>query len=183
MLSHILVTYKTFSLLSFLLLFFGLLISAQNLYYPNKTWEEKEPAFFGFDNQKIEEAIRFSTENENQVEVNLENAITKAFGSEPYFEIKGPTKFRGKPNGVIIKNGYIIGKWGDINRVDMTFSVTKSYLSAVTGIAVDKNLIRSEKDFVSSYVWDKTFDGEKNSIITWEHLLNQSSDWLSLIHI
>ena len=59
----------------------------------------------------------------------------------------------------------------------MTFSVTKSYLSAVTGIAVDKNLIRSEKDFVSNYVWDKTFDGEKNSLITWEHLLNQSSDW------
>ena len=35
----------------------------------------------------------------------------------------------------------------------------------------------SEKDFVSNYVWDKTFDGEKNSLITWEHLLNQSSDW------
>ena len=59
----------------------------------------------------------------------------------------------------------------------MTFSVTKSYLSAVTGIAVDKKLIRSEKDYVSNYVWDKTFDGEKNSRISWENLLNQSSDW------
>ena len=163
-------------LLSFLLLFFGLLISAQNLYYPNKTWEEKEPAFFGFDNQKIEEAIRFSIENENQVEVNLENAITKAFGSEPYFEIKGPTKFRGKPNGVIIKNGYIIGKWGDINRVDMTFSVTKSYLSTVAGIAFDRGLIALQ-DPLKNYVWDGKFSSNHNHLITWHQLLNQSSQW------
>lgn len=163
-------------LLSFLLLFFGLLISAQNLYYPNKTWEEKEPAFFGFDNQKIEEAIRFSIENENQVEVNLENAITKAFGSEPYFEIKGPTKFRGKPNGVIIKNGYIIGKWGDINRVDMTFSVTKSYLSTVAGIAFDRGLIALQ-DPLKNYVWDGKFSSNHNQLITWHQLLNQSSQW------
>ena len=59
----------------------------------------------------------------------------------------------------------------------MTFSVTKSYLSAVTGIAIDKGLIKSEKDKVSRYIWDKTFDGQKNQKITWEHLLNQSSDW------
>ena len=44
-----------------------------------------------------------------------------------------------------IRDRYIIASWGDTKRVDMTFSVTKSYLSAITGIAVDKNLIRSEK--------------------------------------
>jgi CubicO group peptidase (beta-lactamase class C family) len=59
----------------------------------------------------------------------------------------------------------------------MTFSVTKSYLSAITGVAIDKNLIKSEKDIVSDYIWDKTFDGNMNSKISWEHLLNQSSDW------
>ena len=47
-------------------------------------------------------------------------------------------KKRGPSNGLIIKDGYIIGSWGDTKRVDMTFSVTKSYLSAVTGIAIDK---------------------------------------------
>jgi CubicO group peptidase (beta-lactamase class C family) len=30
---------------------------------------------------------------------------------------------------------------------------------------------------VSSYIWDKTFDGNKNQKITWEQLLNQSSNW------
>jgi len=27
------------------------------------------------------------------------------------------------------------------------------------------------------YVWDGTFEGEHNGEISWEHLLNQSSDW------
>ena len=157
-------------------LFFGLLISAQNIYYPNKNWDEKEPAFFGLDNQKIEEAIIFALENENKVDVNLETAIVKAFGSEPYFEIKGPTKNRGKSNGVIIKNGYIIGKWGDVNRVDMTFSVTKSYLSTIAGIAFDRGLIELQ-DPLKKYVWDGKFDSEHNQLITWHHLLNQSSQW------
>ena len=157
-------------------LFFGLLISAQNFYYPNKNWDEKEPAFFGLDNQKIEEAIIFALENENKVDVNLETAIVKAFGSEPYFEIKGPTKNRGKSNGVIIKNGYIIGKWGDVNRVDMTFSVTKSYLSTVAGIAFDRGLIELQ-DTLKKYVWDGKFDSDHNQLITWHHLLNQSSQW------
>ena len=103
--------------------------------------------------------------------------VLKRWSIEPYHTIKGPTKKRGETNGLIIKDGYIIASWGDTKRVDMTFSVTKSYLSAVTGIAVDKKLIRSEKDYVSNYVWDKTFDGEKNSRISWENLLNQSSDW------
>ena len=52
-------------------------------------------------------------------------------------KILGPTKKRGSSNGLIIKNGYIIGSWGDTGGVDMTFSVTKSYLSALTGIAIE----------------------------------------------
>ncbi|MEO0333143.1 MAG: serine hydrolase, partial [Bacteroidota bacterium] len=58
-----------------------------------------------------------------------------------------------------------------------TFSVTKSYLSTMAGLAVDERLIKSVDDSVGQYVWDGTFAGEHNSQITWEHLLNQSSDW------
>src|SRR6056297_1924180 len=78
---------------------------------------------------------------------------------------------------MIIKEGHIASSWGDLTRVDMTFSVTKSYLSAVAGVAWDKGLIHSTDDKMTKYVWDRTFDGEHNSKITWEHLLNQSSDW------
>ena len=66
---------------------------------------------------------------------------------------------------------------GDVQRVDMTFSVTKSYLSTVAGLAVDAGLIRDVQDSVAHYVWDGTFDGKHNAQITWDHLLTQSSDW------
>ena len=164
--------------LSILLITIFFSANCQDLYFPSKgNWEVKLPSDFNYDSKKIQEAIDFVVENQNNGNKDLRVEILKGFSTEPYHSIKGPTKKRGGTNGLIIKDGYIIASWGDTKRVDMTFSVTKSYLSAVTGIAVDKNLIRSEKDFVSNYVWDKTFDGKKNSLITWEHLLNQSSDW------
>ena len=84
---------------------------------------------------------------------------------------------RGEQTGIIIKDGYIVAKWGDTKRVDMTFSVTKSFLSTVTGLAVDKGLIKADTDFAKDYIWDGTFAGEHNSKITWQHLLQQNSDW------
>ena len=164
--------------LSILLITIFFSANCQDLYFPSKgNWKVKLPSDFNYDSKKIQKAIDFVIENQNNGNKDLRVEILKGFSTEPYHSIKGPTKKRGETNGLIIKDGYIIASWGDTKRVDMTFSVTKSYLSAVAGIAVDKSLIRSEKDFVSNYVWDKTFDGEKNSLITWEHLLNQSSDW------
>ena len=147
-----------------------------DLYYPDKIWEEKSPESIKIDSKKLKEAIQFAINNENKVEKDLRIAITKSFGHEPDFRIKGPTKKRDNPNGLIIKNGYIIGKWGDIKRVDMTFSVTKRYLSTTAAIAFDKQLISLDEKLVN-YVWDGKFDDPHNSQITWHHLLNQSSQW------
>ena len=165
-------------IISILLITIFFSANCQNSYFPDKgNWKVKLPSDFNYDSKKIKKAIDFIIENQNSGNKDLRVEILKGFSSEPYHTIKGPTKKRGDTNGLIIKDGYIIASWGDTKRVDMTFSVTKSYLSAVTGIAFDKNLIKSEKDFVSNYVWDKTFDGEMNHLITWEHLLTQSSDW------
>jgi CubicO group peptidase (beta-lactamase class C family) len=101
----------------------------------------------------------------------------KGFEKEPFHKILGPTKKRGGPAGMILKNGYIVAQWGDVKRVDMTFSVTKSFLSTTAGLAVDRGLIQSTKDKASDYIWDGTFEGEHNSKITWEHLLQQNSAW------
>jgi CubicO group peptidase (beta-lactamase class C family) len=167
---------KNILLLTFLIN--SITLISQESYFPTKgNWEVKDPSAIGIDNEKILTAIKYAEDNQNDGNFDLRVEILKGFSSEPYHEILGPTKKRGSSNGLIIKNGYIIGSWGDTNRVDMTFSVTKSYLSAITGIAIGKGLIRSEKDRVSNYIWDKTFDGQKNQKITWEHLLNQSSDW------
>tara|TARA_B100000963_G_scaffold142111_1_gene123709 strand:+ start:1620 stop:2774 length:1155 start_codon:yes stop_codon:yes gene_type:complete len=159
------------------ILFFVSKSFSQTTYFPSEKWESKSPSEFGYNEKKINQAIDFVIENQNPGNKDLRVEILKGFSYEPYHSILGPTKKRGETNGLIIKDGYIIASWGDTKRVDMTFSVTKSYLSAVTGIAYDNKLIKSEEDYVSSYLWDKTFDGNKNSRISWEHLLNQSSDW------
>ena len=160
----------------FILFLFSFNVYAQDSYYPDKIWEEKSPESLGVNFKKLDEAIQFAINNENSVENDLRIAIIKSFGNEPDFRIKGPTKKRGNPNGLIIKNGYIIGKWGDIKRVDMTFSVTKSYLSTTAAIAFDKQLITLDEELVN-YVWDGKYDDPHNSQITWHHLLNQSSQW------
>lgn len=147
-------------------------------YFPARgQWESKSPASLGLNEQKLAEAVQFAEANEYSGSKDLRIAILEGFSSEPYHEILGPTKKRGGPAGVIIKDGYIVAQWGDVNRVDMTFSVTKSYLSTMAGLAIDEGLITSTEDLVGDYVWDGTFDGAHNSTIKWHHLLNQSSAW------
>jgi CubicO group peptidase (beta-lactamase class C family) len=159
------------------LLLVNSLIVAQTLYFPDKNWETKDPTSLGINAAELQSAVDFALENDNRVQRDLRLAILEAYSREPNHSIVGPTRDRGNPAGLIIKDGYIIAGWGDLNRVDMTFSVTKSYLSTIAGLAVDDGLIPDVHDNVKNYVWDGTFDGEHNGKVTWHHLLNQSSDW------
>ncbi|GGI55948.1 serine hydrolase domain-containing protein [Winogradskyella haliclonae] len=161
------------------LLFCFYCVSAQVEYFPkkNEVWEEKVPADVDINSEWLNDAVEFAKTNEYSGSRDLRIAILKGFAREPFHDILGPTKKRGGPAGLILKDGYIVAKWGDTKRVDMTFSVTKSFLSTVTGLAVDKGLIANEIDFVKDYVWDGTFNGAHNSKITWQHLLQQNSDW------
>ncbi len=157
-------------------------VTAQKPYYPDSVWMEKQPAALQLKTEWIDSAVRFAMANEVKLDVDLRIANLKAYVREPDYKILGPTKSRGGPAGIILKNGYIVAKWGDLNRVDMTFSVTKSYLSAVAGLAFDRGLIGSVDDKLNSYVMDGKFDGDHNRKITWRHLLTQSSDWSGTLH-
>lgn len=165
--------------LGLLLLSINIAKSQHTYYFPerNATWQERSGSSFNLNEKKLGEAVNFAKNNEYKGSRDLRIAILKGFEREPFHQILGPTKKRGGPAGIILKNGYIVKKWGDIKRVDMTFSVTKSFLSTVAGLAVDNLLIESTDDKVSSYVWDGTFAGEHNSKISWKHLLQQNSDW------
>ncbi len=161
----------------FLSLFFvlPLAVCGQELYFPEPgSWEERP--YSGFDEQLLDEALSFAAENEYSGARDLRIAILEGFAAEPYHEIKGPVKERGGPAGLIIKDGYIAAQWGDLSRVDMTFSVTKSYLSTVAAMAWQDGKIELDKP-VADYVWDGKFSDPHNSLITWDHLLTQSSDW------
>ena len=158
------------------LLLFNTIGFAQNYFPTAHGWESKSPKEFNVKVEVLEKAIDFAQSNEYSGDRDLRIAILKGFAREPYHQILGPTKKRGGPAGIILKNGYQIASWGDPHRVDMTFSVTKSYLSIVAGLAVDEGYFNPE-DLVANTLWDTTFDGVHNQQITWEHLLNQSSDW------
>jgi len=171
---------KTFTIK--LLVFVCLQINVETLhsqpaYYPDSAWQSKRPGELGMNAQMLDSAISFAIQNETKTDYDLRIADLKAYKNEPGYKILGPTKPRGKPAGIILRNGYIVAQWGDVERVDMTFSVTKSYLSSIAGLAADDHLIRNIDEPVNKYVWDEKFEGEHNSKITWRHLLTQSSDW------
>ena len=172
--------------LVFIFIFLTFLFTSytQQLYFPDSTWQTKKPSELKMNAALVDSAINFAIRNETKTDYDLRIAITKAHANEPNYRIAGPTRERGKPAGIILKNGYIVAQWGNVERVDMTFSVSKSYLSTVAGLALDDRLIKNIDDRVSEYVWDARlpdgqgkFDGEHNSKITWRHLLTQSSDW------
>ena len=154
--------------------------SAQDItYFPerNAIWQEKTPDEVNVNSALLADAVAFANSNEYSESKDLRIAILKGFAREPFHEILGPTKERGGPAGIILKNGYVVAKWGDTKRVDMTFSVTKSFLSTVAGLAYDNGLIATTEDNVVNYIWDGTFRGNHNSKVTWAHLLQQNSDW------
>lgn len=171
---------KQYFLLIFSVIFFlgNPLVKGQITYFPdaNTQWKSLSEKQVNLNEGLLKKAVSFAIENEYSGERDLRVAILKGFSHEPYHQILGPTKKRAGPAGMIIKNGYIVAQWGDTKRVDMTFSVTKSYLSTVAGLAVDRGFFRAS-DKVAPNVWDNTFDGDHNQQIQWDHLLNQSSDW------
>jgi CubicO group peptidase (beta-lactamase class C family) len=150
--------------------------SPDQYFPPYGHWEHRNPESMGFDTAALKNAVKFALDNEINYPKDLRIAIIQSYGHEPDFRIMGPVIDRGEPSGVIIKNGYIVASWGDTERPELTFSATKSYLSTVAGLASDDGLI-DVNDRVAGYVTDGTFSGPHNSKITWEHLLNQSSDW------
>jgi CubicO group peptidase (beta-lactamase class C family) len=164
----------------FFFLVSGTFMHSQNVdYFPerNASWQEKSTQEVKLNSANLQKAVAFAEENEYSGSRDLRIAILKGFEREPFHQILGPTKKRGGPAGLILKNGYLMAKWGDIKRVDMTFSVTKSFLSTMAGLAEDHGLITNTNDKVGHYIWDGTFDGEHNSKITWHHLLQQNSAW------
>lgn len=153
-------------------------LAADLPYFPAKgEWQSKPASQAGFNQARLNDAVDFAKDHEYSGSRDLRIAILKGFRREPFHELLGPVKKRGGPAGMIVKDGYLVAQWGDLERVDMTFSVTKSYLSSVAGLAADRGLIANTSDKVGQYVWDGTFAGEHNSQVTWHTLLNQSSDW------
>ena len=125
-----------------------------------------------------DEAERYAMSHETpwprDLRAHLESGF---FEPPPHNEILGPIRPRGGPSGLIVHNGDVVARWGDTRQVDFTFSVAKSYLSLLAGIAVGDGLIPEIDEPVGRTVHDGGFDGPHNGAITWRHLLQQTSEW------
>ncbi|MFW6078011.1 MAG: serine hydrolase domain-containing protein [Gemmatimonadota bacterium] len=173
---------RLFCLLALPLLIAPAGAAAQNAepYYPGpgEDWERRSPAQVGMDAERLQEAIDWASDPDHEGwDRDLEHALRLFLAGEPENEIVGPMKPHGPMTGIVIRHGYIIAEWGDPTRVDMTFSVTKSFNSTVAGLAYDRGLIRDVHDRVQPYVPYGHFDSEHNSKITWDMLLRQNSEW------
>ncbi|MEZ4700954.1 MAG: serine hydrolase [Rhodothermales bacterium] len=186
--------------LGFLTVFSGA-VRAQDYVPPAGAWEHRAPAAVGMNAARLEAAIALAREAESTAPRDLLEAHYRTFAREPFGEAIGPFKERGPQTGIVIRHGYIVAEWGEPERVDLTFSVAKSFLSTVVGLAWADGLIRDIDDPVGPYLPPLLlppgdgepgmesgtgfgarrpvylFSSEHNRLITWNHMLRQVSDW------
>ena len=156
-------------------------LAATEPYFPPAgSWQHVEPQSLGVDAVKLQQAVDYAIASENPAAKDQAIVQATTFGTrEPYDQIIGPMSVRASANGLIVYRGSVIAQWGNTQSVDMTHSISKTFLTTVTGLALEDGLIANVQDFVGPYFpSDSTlFRGEHNSAIRWDHLLRQTSDW------
>ncbi len=95
----------------------------------------------------------------------------------PWNRLLGPVFARGGPNGVVLREGKEIARWGDPTRADLTFSIAKTYLALLAGVAHDRGLLPDPDQRVGAQLPGIGFDDVHNMGVTWDHLLQQTSEW------
>ena len=142
-------------------------------------WSRQSPQNLGLDPNAVQDAVSFAISHESKMLRDIGRALKEGHFNEPppINEIIGPVKDRAEPSGVVVRSGRIAAEWGDIERVDMTFSATKSFLSLCAGIAFDRGLIPDIHAPVRELVDDGGFASEQNRSITWAQLLQLTSEW------
>ena len=144
----------------------------QPYFPPAGTWAKKSPAEVGMDAAKLTAAIEFAKARETNWPRDF-STQEKIFGT-----LLGPIpKARAATNGVIIRNGYVVAEFGETNAVDPTYSVAKSMLATVAGVAVREGLIKDVDAPVGSQIKDGGYDTPQNAKVTWRQHLQQETEW------
>lgn len=146
--------------------------STSTYFPPRDAWARRTPAELGLDPAKLAEAIRYAQSQESTWPVDFSEQ-EENFGS-----LLGsmPTR-RARPNGLVIYRGYVVAEFGDTTWIDPTYSVAKSMLATVAGIAVRDGLIPNVEEPVGSLVKDGGYASPRNAQVTWRMHLQQESEW------
>ncbi|HEX8875762.1 MAG TPA: serine hydrolase [Phycisphaerales bacterium] len=148
---------------------------------PPGSWERKKPSDLGMDDAKIAEAVAWALTQETDWPKDFSKQ------AEIFGRPLGPLpSTRASTNGVIVKDGYVIAEFGDVNAVDPTYSVAKSYLSTILGVTIDRGLIWSIDEPVGQRVNASLGDDgfvdppgtpAHNALVKWWHFVTMSSEW------
>jgi CubicO group peptidase (beta-lactamase class C family) len=126
----------------------------------------------------LQDALAFIAAHETPWPRDLRAHLEGGFFEPPPFNtLLGPMSPRGPTNAVIYQHGQCVGQIGNSLQIDQTFSVAKSYLAILAGIAVADRLIPDIDRPVRELVDDGGFDSGQNAPITWRHLLTNTSEW------
>ncbi|GIX10140.1 MAG: serine hydrolase [Elioraea sp.] len=137
-----------------------------------------DPGVLGLDAAALAEAVRFARAHETPWPRDLRAHLESGhFEPPPHNAILGPVAPRGGPAGMILRQGRVAASWGDVRRPDMTFSVAKSYLSLLAGLALGDGLIVGLDEPVAARVNSPHFAGARNGAVTWRQLLTLTSEW------
>lgn len=139
----------------------------------------------GFDEAKLDEAVAFAIKHEVPWQKDLKTQLEhdNHFESPPHNAVLGHLLERGGPSGMIIRGGKVVKTWGDVDRPDVAFSCSKSVLGTLYGIAFDDpecplNAATMVRPVCELLKYEKEFnDSARHKLITWEHLLTQTSEW------
>jgi CubicO group peptidase (beta-lactamase class C family) len=142
-------------------------------YFPPKgDWDRRLPADVGMDAAKLDEALAFAAARETNWPKNFatqEQIFGTMLGSIP--------SYRPGTAALVIRHGYIVGEMGETEAVATTYSVAKSMLATVAGVAVRDGRITDLDQPVGATVKDGGYESAQNAPVTWRHHLVQESEW------
>jgi len=126
----------------------------------------------------IQQAVQFAVDHEST----WDRETTGNWGVHqqdppPWNRLLGPVHDRGPVSGVILSGGKTIASWGEPKRADLTFSVAKSYLALLAGVAHDRGLLPDVHEPIGKRVQGIGFDSGNNAKVTWAQMLQQTSEW------
>ncbi|QCP50749.1 beta-lactamase family protein [Trinickia violacea] len=128
--------------------------------------------------QEIRDAIQFSVDHESTWDRHTGGAFgVHVNDPPPWNRLLGPLHDRGPVSGALAVDGRPLATWGEPDRADLTFSIAKTYLALLAGVAHDRGLLPDPDEPVRVRVPGIGFDDEHNAAVTWTHLLQQTSEW------
>lgn len=102
--------------------------------------------------------------------------LSRQNGDGSHRQVIGPLLAASGASGVVVHRGWVIAEWGDPALPEMLFSGTKSVVSTVAGLALDRGLMDLHAP-VAAAVDHPIFATGRARDITWHHLLQQTSQW------